>query len=303
MKDILHFCEFKSDMEFSGMIGELFGALPYQSCINDDYETKTTSYRAYYETDEEGQELYRVLNENIAQWRKLEIECSDPEFSSIKNEDWTEVWKKHFKIQHITDNVVIKASWLDYERVGNEKIIEIDPGMSFGTGSHETTQFCLKTIEKLSNFGYKSFLDAGCGSGILTIAAAMFGFAPVYSFDYDHESVESTKDNLKRNKIKQKISLQEADIANYEPDIKFDVVMANIISGILLVNRERLMSWINPGGCLVLAGILKAEYDNIRTAFSCEGFTEICSNTEKEWTGGIFYREIDNGRKPDISIL
>lgn len=293
MKDILKFCEFTSDMEFSGMLGELFGALPYQSCINDNHETKTTSYRAYYDTEEEGRELYSTLNENIAEWRKLGIECSDPEFSSIKNEDWTEVWKKHFKIQHITDNVVIKASWLDYQKVGDEKVIEIDPGMSFGTGSHETTQFCIKTIEKLSNLGYRSFLDAGCGSGILTIAAAMFGFNPLYAFDYDNESVESTKDNLRRNKIEQKISLQEADIAVYAPDIKFDVVMANIISGVLLANKEKLMSWVNPRGCLVLAGILKAEYSNIKKAFSSNGFIEIYSNTEKEWTGGVFHRGTD----------
>lgn len=289
MKDVLKFCEFTSGMEFTGMLGELFGALPYQSCINDDYEMKTTSYRAYYETEEEGRELYALLVENIAQWRELGIECGDVEFASIKNEDWTEVWKKHFKIQHITDNFVIKASWLDYEKVGDEKVIEIDPGMSFGTGSHETTQFCLKTIEKLSNLGYKSFLDAGCGSGILTIGAAMFGFAPLYAFDYDHESVESTKDNIKRNKIKQKIHLKESDIALYEPETKFDVVIANIISGVLLANKERLMSWVNPGGCLVLAGILKAEYDNIHEAFSSNGFMEIYSSTEKEWTGGVFH--------------
>ncbi len=293
MKDTLTYCEFTSPMEFSGMLGELFEALPYQNCINDNHETKITSYRAYYETEEEGKTLFSTLQENIAQWRELGIECTEPSFFSIKNEDWTEVWKKHFKIQHITDNVVIKASWLDYTKKGNEKVIEIDPGMSFGTGSHETTQFCLKTIEKLSDLGYKSFLDAGCGSGILTIAAAMFGFAPIYAFDYDKESVESTQDNLKRNRVKQKIALKESDIALYEPGIKFDVVMANIISGVLLANKERLMSWVNPGGCLVLAGILKAEYENIKHSFSSNGFIEIYSNTEKEWTGGVFHRGIN----------
>ncbi|HBM15997.1 MAG TPA: hypothetical protein DD381_06610 [Lentisphaeria bacterium] len=293
MNDYLKFCEFTSDIDFSGVIGELLGALPYQSCISDDLESKITSYRLYYESEAEGRELFKVLGDNIAQWRDIGVNSSEVAFGSIKNEDWQEVWKKHFKIQHITSNFVIKASWLDYHRKGDEKVIEIDPGMSFGTGSHETTQFCLKAIEKLSGHGYRSFLDAGCGSGILAIGAVMFGFDVVYAFDYDEESVESTLENIQRNKIAQTIKLNTSDIACYEPDRKFDLVMANIISGILIANKEKLMSWVSPAGCLVLSGILKDEYPKVRAEFTSNGFVEIYSGTEKEWTGGVFHRGPD----------
>jgi ribosomal protein L11 methyltransferase len=301
MSEMLRFYEFTSPIEFSGMLGELIGALPYQSCVNDDLETKLTSCRVYYQTENEGKELHDALKQNISQWRKIGIECTEPESGSIENEDWQEVWKRHFKIQHITDNFVIKASWLDYERKGSEKIIEIDPGMSFGTGSHETTQFCLKAIEKLSTFKFRSFLDAGCGSGILAIGADMFGFSPVYAFDYDPESIESASGNFKRNKASQRIDLQQADIALYKPDINFDIVMANIISGILISNKARLMSWVKPKGCLVLAGILNEEYPKVREEFSTNGFVEIYSGSEKEWTGGVFHRGQDKALTNSLS--
>jgi len=297
MSNVLKFCEFTSAIDLSDMIGELLGALPYQYCINDDLERKITSYRLYYESEAEGKELIETLRENIDQWHDIGVNCSEIQYGSIKNEDWKEVWKKHFKIQRITSNFVIKASWLEYAKKSNEKVIEIDPGMSFGTGSHETTQFCLKMIERLSGLGYRSFLDAGCGSGILAIGAAMFGFDTVYAFDYDRESVESTHENIKRNKIDQKVKIDTADIVYYEPGRKFDIVMANIISGILIENKEKLMSWVNPEGCLVISGILKDEYPKVKAEFTGNGFVEIYSGTEKEWTGGVFHRGPDKRLK------
>ncbi len=292
MKDNLEFCEFKSSMEFSGMLSELLSALPFQYCVNDDLETTTTLYRIYYETESEGKELIKVLCENLDEWRKLGIECSEPYFSSIKNEDWMEVWKRYFKVLKITPGLVVKASWLEYIPTGNEKIIEIDPEMSFGTGSHETTQFCMKAIERLSDALDKSFLDAGCGSGILAITAALCGFRPIYAFDNDKESMETTVNNLARNNIKEKVNFSVSDIAGYSPEMKFGVVAANIISGVLIDNCSRLKSWVKPGGYLILAGILKSDYADIKKVFEDSEFTQIFSDTEKEWTGGIFQRQL-----------
>ncbi len=291
MKETLGFCEFKSSVEFSGMLSELLSALLFQYCVNDDLETMTTLYRIYYDTEKEGKELMKVLCANLKAWKRLGIECSDPYFGSIKNEDWTEVWKRYFKVLKITPGLVVKASWLEYVPTGSEKIIEIDPEMSFGTGSHETTQFCMKAIERLSGASEKSFLDAGCGSGILAITAALCGFSPIYAFDNDKESMETTKKNLVRNNIKEKINFSVSDIAGYNPEIKFGVVAANIISGVLIANCTRLKSWVKPGGYLILAGILKNDYAEVKKAFEDDEFTQIFSDTEKEWTGGVFQRK------------
>lgn len=292
MKDKLKFCEFKSNIKYSGMLTELLSALSFECCINDDLETKITIYRIYYDTENEGKALMKVLCENLSEWKKLGIKCAQPYFGSIKNEDWKEVWKRYFKVLHITPDLVVKASWLEYTPIGKEKIIEIDPEMSFGTGSHETTQFCMKAIERFSDITKKSFLDAGCGSGILTIMAALCGFSPIYAFDNDKESMETTKKNFTRNKIKEKVNFSVSDIATYNPLMKFDIVAANIISGVLINNSSRLKSWVKPGGYLILAGILKNDYPDVKKIFEGRAFTQIFSETEKEWTGGVFQRRL-----------
>lgn len=294
MKKNLKFCEFKSSIEFSGMLNELLSALPFQYCVNDDLETATTLYRIYYDTEKEGKELMEVLCKNLIEWKELGIKCSEPYFCSIKNEDWMEVWKRHFKVLKITPTLVVKASWLEYIPTGHEKIIEIDPEMSFGTGSHETTQFCMSAIEKLSNAADKSFLDAGCGSGILTITAALCGFSPIYAFDNDKESMKTTKNNLARNRIKEKVNFSVSDITIYNPKVRFGVVAANIISGVLIANSSRLKSWVKHGGYLILAGILRNDYPEVRKVFEDNEFTQIFSDTEREWTGGVFQKAMDN---------
>lgn len=280
-------------MEFSGMLSELLSALPFQYCVKDDLETMTTLYRIYYDTEKEGKELMTILCENLMEWRKLGIKCSYPYFNSIKNEDWMEVWKQYFKVLKITPTLVVKASWLKYVPTENEKIIEIDPEMSFGTGSHETTQFCMQAIERLSEVtNDKSFLDAGCGSGILTITAALCGFNPIYAFDNDKEAMETTMNNLVRNNIKERVNFSVSDIAEYDPKMKFGVVAANIISGILLANCSRLKSWIRPGGYLILAGILRNDYPEIKKVFEDNEFVQVFSDTAKEWTGRVFNRQL-----------
>jgi ribosomal protein L11 methyltransferase len=212
----------------------------------------------------------------------------------LKKEDWAEAWKKHFKVQHVTKRVVIKPTWLKYKRKKGEVIVELDPGMSFGTGKHATTRFCLKMLDRVSGKSKRtgmSILDAGCGSGILSIAAARLGFHPVTAFDIDPESVIIAKENLALNKLSPKdVKISEAELAELNPRVKFDVIAANIISGVLIQNREKLSSMLKPDGYLILAGILKTDYRGLRKAFREIGFQEISSSSENEWTGGLFRR-------------
>ncbi len=225
---------------------------------------------------------------------KNRIRLTKPVLDVLKKEDWAEAWKKHFKVQHVTKRVVIKPTWLKYKRKKGEVIVELDPGMSFGTGKHATTRFCLKMLDRVSGKSKRtgmSILDAGCGSGILSIAAARLGFHPVTAFDIDPESVIIAKENLALNKLSPKdVKISEAELAELNPRVKFEVIVANIISGVLIQNREKLSSMLKPDGYLILAGILKTDYRGLRKAFREIGFQEISSSSENEWTGGLFRR-------------
>ena len=298
MNELLYFFEIRSRKEETETVNELLTSLELDYCANTDVDEDFSSFIFYSNSQKEAEHKYNIVTDAIKCWIDLDLELDLGSINTLKKEDWTEVWKRFFKIQHISDKVVIKASWLDYTPKPDQIVIEIDPGMSFGTGSHETTQSCLQMLEKLSGTipqlakSNKSILDAGCGSGILSIAAHKLGYKPIYAFDYDNESVLSSKENFARNDIVPNvIDIRQIDIAQYKPNMQFDIVIANIISSVLTANRDNLISWIKPGGHLVLAGIMRTEYDNIRNIFlDSKKITEIATYTEKEWTGAIFIR-------------
>ena len=295
MNELLYFFEITGKKEETEIANELLTSLEVDYCAKTDIDKDITNFTFYSNSKEEAEHKLNILTVAIRSWEYLQIELCLGKISTLKKEDWTETWKKFFKIQHISEKIVIKASWLDYIKKSKQIVIEIDPGMSFGTGSHETTQSCLQMLEKLADHDReKSLLDAGCGSGILSIAAKKLGFNPIYAFDYDPESVLASKENFKRNKVAPgKINLLQCDIAQYKQDIQFDLVVANIISSVLTANRDNLISWIKPGGHLILAGILRTEYDNIKKIFlDSKKIMEINNYTEKEWTGGIFIKNI-----------
>ena len=259
-----------------------------------DLERRSIEYVVYADDLKKALETALDIN-RIREKFKNKIKLTKPVLDVLKKEDWAEAWKKHFKVQHVTEKVVIKPTWLKYKKKKGEVIVELDPGMSFGTGKHATTRFCLKMLDKVSrkskNTGM-SILDAGCGSGILSIAAVKLGFNPVMAFDIDPESVIIAKENLALNKLSSAdAKIFEANLSELKPKIKFDVIAANIISGVLIQNREKLSSMLKPDGCLILAGILKTDYRKLRKSFKEIGFQEILNSSENEWTGGLFRRK------------
>ena len=293
MPDKLFYCETRGNNDETEMAVELFATLELSVNASTDVEENFTTYTVYSDSNEEIRNLKLIIENAIEEWKIFGLHFTAPKISTIKKEDWTEVWKRYFKIQHISPTLVIKATWLDYTPKPGDTVIEIDPGMSFGTGSHETTQSCLKLIEKMSKKKTGiSLLDAGCGSGILSIAAAKFGFSSIFAFDYDNECTLATKENMVRNNISsEKIDVKQADIKEYDPGQQFDIVTANIISSVLTANHKRLLAWVKPGGYLILAGILKTEYDKIRELFITDDVSEIETDTEKEWTSGLFRKK------------
>lgn len=289
MNDLLYCCKMRDESGSFEAAAELFNALEFEFSSWENREERTV-YHTVYATDEEaGRDNFERLKILVGEWREFGIELSAPEYFELKKEDWAEVWKKYFPILPISDKLVIKPSWLEYTPKPGQAVVEIDPGMSFGTGQHATTSFCLYVLDLLAGEpGVRSVLDAGCGSGILAIAAAKLGYAPVDAFDYDPDAVRIAAENFALNAITS-ITPIVADAAVYRGrQDGYDLVCANILGHLLRAYKLNIASWIRPGKYLALAGILSTEFDALAAEYTALGFSEIERRDEKEWTSGLF---------------
>ncbi len=223
--------------------------------------------------------------------RKLLADLS-PGIARLRHENWAESWKKHFPVQRVGRRLVIKPTWRRYHSRPGDLMIELDPGMSFGTGHHPTTRFCLKSIERLSSRQSRqpavprSFLDLGAGSGILAIAAAKLGYAPVRAVDIDPQAVRIARENARLNAVRFPIRTATADtVVSAEP---FDVVAANLRTDVLVAQRRRLARLVSHGGHLILAGILEREAGPVRKAFRALGLACFACESSRNWAGFVF---------------
>ncbi len=221
-----------------------------------------------------------------------------PKFSTmvrrIAELDWSESWKKSFRTARVSRRIVIKPSWEKYSRKPGDCVINLDPGMSFGTGLHPTTRACLRFIDRLSADGYggKSFLDAGCGSGVLAIAAAKLGFTRVVAVDSDPQAVKAARENCRRNGLAGVAECIRADLLKFRPREKFDMVAANMFES----EHARYVGNIagavtrRSEGCILIAGTLLKQYSGVVRIYGRMGFAEKASAVEKGWKSGILTR-------------
>ena len=292
--DTLFCCKLMDESVNQDLTTEFLTALGYDFSSWEDLENHHAFHTLYFAEEADAAVAKAKIEPLLPEWKEFGINIENIELFSIKREDWSEVWKKYFHIQHISDRLVIKPSWLEYSPKPGQKIVEIDPGMSFGTGQHATTAYCLKMIDKLiDGENIATFLDAGCGSGILSIAAAKLGCKEIDAFDIDPDSIMIANENIEINKIAPgNISSQVADVAEFAaPRETYHLVAANILAHILRENRDKIVSFVKPGGKLILAGILTSDFDNTARHFSKAGLEQIDSFTEKEWTSGLFIKK------------
>lgn len=186
--------------------------------------------------------------------------------ANIKDEDWAHKWKEFFKPERITDRIVIKPTWEPYETKEGDIIIEIDPGMAFGTGTHPTTRGCLRLIEEaVERGGIETMLDVGTGSGILAIAAAKLGVLRTIAIDLDSAAVKVAEENITLNKVEAQVR-----VAKIKVDIiyvMFHLVVANIIAEELVRLSKKLKDRVAPTGYLILSGIISEKADIVKEAF------------------------------------
>ena len=211
------------------------------------------------------------------------------EVGEIPDEDWKLAYRRHFKVENIGRRLVTVPAW-EKAPAGDRVPIVLDPGMAFGTGKHETTHACLEYIDELAPVA--SFLDMGCGSGILSIAAAKLGCRVVKGFDVDQEAVDASRENAARNGVSvtfERFALGRAPTAvPSDPSPAHALVAANILGPLLIRFADEIVPYV--GDKLIVSGILTALYPEVLGAYLSRGFREISRKTLGEWTTGLLAR-------------
>jgi len=222
-------------------------------------------------------------------------ELEEPRLSMeiVADQNWGEEWKKYFKPLRVSKNIVIKPTWERYTPAGRDIVIEIDPGMAFGTGQHASTRMCLEPIENilLKDRGIKKWrvLDVGTGTGILGISCAKLGAERVVCVDIDKKAAAIARENAMINNVADRVEIINRDVNTInEP---FDLIVANLTAKILIRLRDHLMSLIEKDGYLVISGIVDQNKTDIESHFLKGQFSIHQIITEKEWVCYVLQRK------------
>lgn len=204
----------------------------------------------------------------------------------VAEEDWAESWKEHFHVQRFGKRIVVVPSWREYEPVAGDVVLLLDPGMAFGTGQHETTRMCLEALELSVRAGDR-VLDAGCGSGILSIAAAKLGASSVRAVDIDPDCVRVTEENARANGVDDIIDARTSSAAegsrtkSYSGEV--DLVVVNIIARVIVELAPQLALVLAPGGRIIASGIIAEREAEVADALVEQGLRIVSSRAMGEW--------------------
>lgn len=237
----------------------------------------------YFSSEEDINEKISEIEKRLDYVKSLDLDTGSLEIfkKEVKQENWENEWKKYFKVQKVSKSIVIKPSWEEYSAKEGEKIIDIDPGMAFGTGTHETTRMCINAIEKYMNKG-DSLIDIGCGSGILSIAAAHLGAEKVIAVDLDKLAVKVSKENVDLNGFSNTIDVRYGDLTDVIEE-KADVIVANIIADIIAKLSENIADFMKDGGYFISSGIINDKKDFVISKLKENNFDIIEENNDGEW--------------------
>ena len=221
----------------------------------------------------------------------LEIGPAQIRTSTLRTKHWAHSWKRHFRPLSIAGRLLIKPSWSRRRPGRGQSVVVLDPGLSFGTGQHPTTFFCLEELVACRRPGRQSLLDIGTGSGILAIAAAKLGYDRVEAFDFDAAAVRVARANARRNQVRS-IAFRCQDLTRLpvQSRRKYSVICANLIANLLIAEVGRLSARLERDGTLIVAGILAEEFGQVRQAYEAEGFKLKRSRREGEWRSAGFGR-------------
>lgn len=251
-----------------------------------DLPDGTKALQCYFNADQavEAAEVRSAI-EQIARQKEISIDINIEAFS---DNSWKDGWKAYFKPAQVSERIAIRTPWCEFTPGEGVKTIVIEPGMAFGTGLHETTQLCIRQIDRLAKENtFQSMLDVGCGSGVLSIAGALCAIPRVRGIDIDPVCIEVSNDNAQQNHVTAEFSTTDI----WDVNEKFDLVVANIISSVLRALKDDMIDTLNPNAYLVLSGILAEECDDVERDFlDGNKIRKIHRETMGEWASLVFQK-------------
>ena len=258
------------------------------SSYRDVEESSTTMQIFFPEQEGDGGAVRSAAIDALRSAMDVVGVSADINVRTFPDEDWTLSYRLHFKTTEISPRLVVVPTWESHEPSPGQAMLKMDPGMAFGTGNHATTRACLEYIAEAEVT--PTFLDVGCGSGILAVAARLLGFGDVRGFDLDADAVEVAKETAALNGVT--VPFFRGDLSGHmegNPEIApADFVAANVLGPVLIRFAERIASLVNPRGKIILSGILDELYLEVKAKYESLGFKEVSSKLIGEWRTGLF---------------
>ncbi len=264
--------------ERESFYGEIYDLNP------NDYPEEGVFVKAYLPANsflaESVDEIKQAVN-NLLLY-DIDLGTNQLTLNEINEEDWATAWKKYYKPVKISEKVTITPTWEEYKPVSSDEIIiELDPGMAFGTGTHPTTVLSIQALERFISKD-QTIIDVGSGSGVLSIASALLGAKEVYAFDLDEIAVESTISNAKLNKVDNKIHAKQNSLLD-NVNQQADVIVSNILAEIIMQFEKTAYDCLKPGGLFITSGIIQGKKQQVKDALINAGFEIVEVNQMEDW--------------------
>ncbi|MYL33419.1 50S ribosomal protein L11 methyltransferase [Pontibacillus yanchengensis] len=260
-------------------MGEIYELNP------EDYPEEGVYVKAYLPVNsflgETVEEIKEAINNLIV--HEIDLGHNKITMSELNEEDWATAWKKYYKPVKISETFTIIPTWEDYQPVSSDEIImELDPGMAFGTGTHPTTVLSIQAIEQYIQKD-DTIIDVGAGSGVLSIASVLLGAKEVYAYDLDDVAVKSTTINSKLNNVDQQVHAKQNNLLDHV-DYQADMIVANILAEIIVRFTDKAYENLKSGGYFISSGIIQNKRQDVKDQLVKSGFEVVETNQMEDWT-------------------
>ncbi len=257
------------------------------------------SFVSFYVTDDaDGKETVSMVKDALcvlkSQDEKNEYGTLEISGTNMKEEDWSENWKQYFKPLNVGDKILILPEWETIDTPTDRTVFTVNPGMSFGTGAHHTTQLCIKAVEKHLKNGM-TVLDLGCGSGILSIISLLLGAEHATAVDIDENAVKIAVENAEKNNIdltkyRTMAGNVTCDKELFEKisDRKYDIVLANIVADVIIGIRDIVPEFLKEDGIFITSGIIEERLDDVKSAYNDSNFKPISEEHQGDWVSLVY---------------